>query len=123
MSLLKNVLLIFSMLLTASFCFAAEVDPSLNYDVVVVGGGASGATAALTAAEAGAKVLLIEKTGKLHGTSLFTDGMTAIGTSLQAEKKIKVSVSDVFKELNEFTHSYGNGKLQKEILDGSKPTI
>ena len=39
-------------------------------DVVVVGGGASGISAAVSAAENGAKVILIEKTGVLGGASL-----------------------------------------------------
>ena len=36
-----------------------------SIEVMVVGGGASGMMAAITAAEAGAKVLLIEKLNKL----------------------------------------------------------
>ena len=119
---LRNTIFSLLLLLISSACFAAET-AEMSYDVIVVGGGGSGATAALTAAEAGAKVLLLEKTGKMHGTSLFTDGMTGIGTSLQKEKGITVTVNDVFKELNEFTHSFGNQKLQKEILSNSASTI
>jgi hypothetical protein len=39
-----------------------------NYDVVVVGGGASGTFAAISSAMKGAKTMLIEKNGKLGGT-------------------------------------------------------
>lgn len=44
------------------------------YDLVVLGSGAAGLTAALTAAEHGAKVLVVEKGQKLGGTSAWSGG-------------------------------------------------
>lgn len=44
-----------------------------NYDVIVVGGGASGCMAALTAAEHGARVLLLERNAKI-GRKLYITG-------------------------------------------------
>ncbi|WP_404482097.1 FAD-dependent oxidoreductase [Novosphingobium sp. BL-52-GroH] len=44
------------------------------YDVVVLGSGAAGMTAALTAAEHGASVLVVEKGEKLGGTSAWSGG-------------------------------------------------
>lgn len=49
-------------------------DAEYTYDVVVVGGGLAGLSAAVEAYEAGAKVALIEKAGILGGTSLFSSG-------------------------------------------------
>lgn len=43
-----------------------------SYDVVVCGGGTSGITAAISAARAGAKVLLIERVGQLGGQMNFS---------------------------------------------------
>lgn len=53
-------------------------------DVVVAGGGGAGLRAAMVAAEAGARVTLIEKNAELGGkTSLSIGIMTASGTSVQ----------------------------------------
>lgn len=54
-----------------------KIPNSSNYsdtstDVVVIGGGAAGMTAAIRAAESGAKVILLEKLGFLGGTSSYS---------------------------------------------------
>ena len=46
-----------------------------TYDVVVVGSGAAGATAALRAKELGLSVLIVEKTNKFGGTSATSGGV------------------------------------------------
>ncbi|BBL27639.1 hypothetical protein LDE03_02020 [Lactobacillus delbrueckii subsp. delbrueckii] len=43
----------------------------MNFDIVVVGAGASGISAALTASEFGAKVALLEKGDKFGGAGMF----------------------------------------------------
>lgn len=56
----------------------------LKFDVVVVGGGGAGLAAAVSAAEHGARVLLLEKNSELGGTTGISVGsFTAAGTSLQ----------------------------------------
>ena len=50
----------------------ADVAP--RYDVVVIGPGAAGMSAALFAAIRGAKTLLVEKTAFVGGTSAFSAG-------------------------------------------------
>lgn len=45
-------------------------DVEATYDVVVLGGGGAGLTASITAAQAGAKVILVEKAGSLGGNTL-----------------------------------------------------
>jgi 3-oxosteroid 1-dehydrogenase len=46
-----------------------------DYDVIVLGTGAAGLTAAVTAAEPGAKVGLFEKGATIGGTTVYSGGM------------------------------------------------
>ena len=57
-----------------------------NPDVIVIGGGGSGIISAITAAEAGAKVYLYEKTGILGGSFNYSGGsLSAAGTQMQKD--------------------------------------
>src|ERR1700733_8559376 len=49
--------------------FPTQRAASIHFDVVVAGSGSAGATAAIAAARAGAKTLLVERFGFLGGTS------------------------------------------------------
>jgi fumarate reductase flavoprotein subunit len=49
-----------------------------NTDVVVIGSGAAGLAAAVTAAEGGAKVVVFEKQRSPGGTSNFLEGIFAV---------------------------------------------
>ncbi|MDR1211310.1 MAG: FAD-dependent oxidoreductase, partial [Spirochaetaceae bacterium] len=50
-------------------------DETLSADVVIVGGSGAGLAAAVSATEAGAKVILIEKSGFLGGNSIMAGGI------------------------------------------------
>ncbi|MDR1211372.1 MAG: FAD-dependent oxidoreductase [Spirochaetaceae bacterium] len=59
-------------------------DETLSADVVIVGGGGAGLSAAVAATEAGAKVILIEKSGFLGGNSIVAGGIYNVAnTALQ----------------------------------------
>jgi fumarate reductase flavoprotein subunit len=58
----------------------------LDYDVVVIGAGGAGLSAAATAAQGGARVLLVEAAGQVGGATALAGGsFMAAGTSVQAE--------------------------------------
>ena len=62
----------------------------MNFDIVVVGAGASGISAALTASEYGAKVALLEKGDKFGGAGMFgAQGLFAVESRAQSEVQPK----------------------------------
>lgn len=64
--------------------------PECDYDVVIAGGGAGGVGAALGAAKAGARVLLVEKYGFLGGAATNAQVLAYCGFFQQGSKPIKV---------------------------------
>lgn len=66
--------------------------PEHTYDLIVVGSGIAGQTAATSAAEAGLKVVLLEKTASLGGSSAMSGGWFAFtGTEEQGAEGIEDS--------------------------------
>ncbi|MCW2751914.1 MAG: hypothetical protein JWR83_3024 [Aeromicrobium sp.] len=64
----------------------SSVDPDENFDVVVVGFGIAGGCAALEAARAGARVLLLEKSAVHGGTSSMSGGHFYLGGGTAVQK-------------------------------------
>lgn len=120
---IHNVVAVLSLSLLGSFsCIAAKIE-TRNYDVVVIGGGGSGATAALAAAQSGVKVLIIEKTRQLSGSTSLTKGMMGINTSLQQKRNMHLSTKEIFNKMESYTHLLFNGRLAKATVDNSAETI
>ena len=60
----------------------------LDCDVVIVGAGGSGMSAAMAADQAGARVIIVEKSASIGGSSVMSMGMGAVGSSMQAESEM-----------------------------------
>jgi fumarate reductase flavoprotein subunit len=107
--------------------FSKEPKWDRHADVVIVGGGASGCTAALTAAELGAKVLVLEAAPVLGGAGSLCIGSVCVPmSSLQKKAGIEDSV-DAYVE--DIMHRAGAtaSRMDKNLLrllgENGGPTI
>ena len=65
--------------------YADRVSSTMDTDIVVVGAGISGLSAAVQAAEGGAGVILLESGTALGGNGTGTEGMFGVNSSLQRD--------------------------------------
>ncbi|MBN1191992.1 MAG: FAD-dependent oxidoreductase [Dehalococcoidales bacterium] len=96
----------------------------LEYDVAVVGTGAAGLTAALTAAEGGASVAVFEKRGVQGGASnLPVGGILCVESKYQREKNYPGTRDQIFKILTDFSHWRGNARLIRAWVEKTAGTV
>ncbi|MET0547484.1 MAG: FAD-dependent oxidoreductase [Caulobacterales bacterium] len=68
-----------------------------DYDIIIVGGGGAGMTAALFAKQAGASVIILEADKKLGGATALSGGVVyAAGTSVQRAKGVEDSAQEMY---------------------------
>lgn len=96
---------------------------TLVTDIAIIGSGGTGLAAALTAAEAGAKVIVFEKQKSLGGTSNFFVGTFAVESKMQRERLIMYSKDEAFKALMEYSHWLANARMVRAIVNESADTI
>lgn len=83
-----------------------------SFDVIVAGGGAAGWSAALSASEAGATVLLCEKLSDSGGSSALSGGCLALaGTDLQAAQGVEDSSELLYHDLIEVGQGINDPEL------------
>ncbi len=87
--------------LTAKRTIEKENDETVDTDVVVVGMGLAGATAAVSAVDEGVKVVAIEKAGAAGGSSKYSGGfITAVGTKQAQKEGVTITADDYFASYN-----------------------
>ena len=99
-----------------------------TFDVIVVGGGGSGLAAAVSAAENGLRVLLLEKHAELGGaTGIAVGSLTANRTQIQAKAGIHDSLDDHAEDAGLFAtpeiEAHNNAELRRWFLDQSAETL
>lgn len=94
-----------------------------NYDLVVVGTGAAGTSAALEAAQRDSSVLLLEKGRNTGGSTNYTEGLFAVDSYLQKEQGIKVSGTDVLQEEVEYSKYKADSRIWRKYIDDSPETV
>lgn len=93
------------------------------YDVVVVGTGASGMAAAVTAAQNGLSVLLLEKGKTTGGSSNYTEGMFGVDSYLQKEAGVKIDKNEIVQSELTYSNYRADAGIWKSYVDGSADTI
>lgn len=90
----------------------------LHTELVVVGGGLAGFSAALEAAQAGRHVILIEKLNDTGGSSAMSGGCLAFaGTDLQRQAQVNDSSEQLFKDLREVGQFENDEQLVRAYVD------
>lgn len=86
----------------------------MNYDVIVMGSGAAGLTAAVTAAKSGLKVVLLEKAGHFGGTTAISGGGVWIPGSPQA---IAAGIDDSVEKARDYALAVVGNRAEREIIE------
>lgn len=110
---------------TASETAKSTEVKDLKADVVVVGAGAAGVSAALTAQQAGADVILLEKTATPGGVSIIAGGPMGIDSKEQEKAGIAgtFTTADVLKYWQDYNCWMDDGQLFYNIANRSGETI
>lgn len=96
----------------------SENTKSYDYDVVVLGAGTAGLVTAITAAEAGAKVAVLEKCDRPDGNSIYAvGGVAAWGTKFQASKGVKDSRQDFYDTMMKVSLNRADPDLTATYVD------
>lgn len=92
--------------------------------VLVIGGGACGCIAALSARDAGAQVLLVEQDERPMGSTGMSQGLIcAAGTKAQAALGIEDSADTFFADIIAKTRGQTDPALARAIADHAGPTV
>ena len=99
---------------------AGELDWDVEVDVLVVGCGGCGLTAALSAAQAGAGVLVVEKEERAGGNTSLSQGMIpAAGTRLQKESGVEDSPERMTEDILAKNHHESDPELTRRVAEES----
>ena len=95
-----------------------------TFDVVVVGAGTAGIPCAVHAAQAGARVLLVEKDVRIGGTLHVTGGhLAAAGTRRQAERGIDDTVEAHLADIRRISQGTARDDLITLVAENAPDTI
>jgi fumarate reductase flavoprotein subunit len=98
-------------------------DQHLTTDIVISGGGAAGLSAAIAAAELGAKVVLLEKRKILGGNANMAEGIFGAESPVQKRLWIEARRDVLFEMAMDFSHWKINPHIIRAFIDKSGDTI
>ena len=102
----------------------------VDYDLVVIGGGGSGKSAALTAAQGGLRVALLEKMAETGGSSIYAEGTAAFESSEQKARKVPEhegkhfpTKEEGFRRYTDYSHHRANPDVVRMQVENTAETI
>ena len=91
--------------------------------ILIIGGGTAGLSAAVTAAEAGAQVTVLEKRRYLCGNGRYAEGVFGAGSRMQKRNNIDADPEILFRQAMEFSHWRANARLMRALIGRSGETV
>ena len=120
---LISLVLIFSLVMVGCSSSQQSNQPEVKdntADVLVIGGGGAGLVSAITAAENGAKVILVEKMPMLGGNTIISaTGLTASNTALHEALGVPFTVEDHIKRTMDSGNNLPDEKLVEILAENS----
>lgn len=96
---------------------------TIEADVIIVGGGASGLAAAISAAEKGAAVAIFEKMNTTGGCGNMASGPLGVESTLQKKHIISLTKEEAVQKFMNYTHWRCDERLVREYIYRSGKTI
>ncbi|MHB9856872.1 FAD-dependent oxidoreductase [Streptomyces sp. YIM S03343] len=94
-----------------------------SYDVVVIGGGASGLSCVVQAAKNGLTCALLEKEARTGGSSAFAEGHAAFESDEQAKRGITVTKRQAFDTYLDYSHWRADPSIVSRYVENAATTI
>ncbi len=98
-------------------------EPLATVDVAIIGGGASGLSAAYEALAAGAEVLVIERRSQVGGAGVHAMNFLAAGTPWQEERGFEDSPAALLAEWEEITGGDATNPMVEAFAEGTMDVI
>lgn len=92
---------------------AKAENQTIDTDIVVIGSGGAGISAAIEAAEGGAKVAVLEKLSRTGGSTRISSGMVVVGGSKLQEE---AGIDDSVEALKEYWIERGEGNVDEDMV-------
>ena len=107
----------------AGIALAGETQTVVECDIAIVGAGGSGLAAAVEAAEAGVKVVVLERMPYAGGGELGVEGIFAVNSSMQQAEGIELSAGELVKAELVASQQRANGPAHVDLVHATGANI